>query len=130
MVTDTPCTGTCSGDVDRMVDLPCGCQDVFYTDGTACYEHNHVDCDGTRRFGAKYVADLRRPYRPARYGTKWREYSGDSPDVDKVDVSMPAPDPRMVEFWAGLNSAAKLLAKPTEHRAVVKAKIRREEKLP
>ncbi len=30
----------------RLVDLPCGCQDVHYNDGTICHEHNHVDCDG------------------------------------------------------------------------------------
>ncbi len=29
------------------VNLPCGCQDVHYADGTVCFEHAHVDCDGT-----------------------------------------------------------------------------------
>ncbi len=31
----------------ELVDLPCGCQDVHYADGTVCFEHAHVDCDGT-----------------------------------------------------------------------------------
>lgn len=30
-----------------LVDLPCGCQDVQFADGTACFEHAHVECDGT-----------------------------------------------------------------------------------
>lgn len=29
-----------------LVDLPCGCQDIHYADGTSCLEHNHVECDG------------------------------------------------------------------------------------
>jgi hypothetical protein len=32
------------GEVDH---LDCGCSDVYYTDGTVCYEHNHIECDGT-----------------------------------------------------------------------------------
>lgn len=27
-------------------DLPCGCQDVIYADGTIDREHDHVECDG------------------------------------------------------------------------------------
>ncbi len=34
-------------DTATYVDLPCGCQDVHYADGTVCFEHAHVDCDGT-----------------------------------------------------------------------------------
>jgi hypothetical protein len=30
-----------------LVDLPCGCQDVHYEDGTVDREHDHVECDGT-----------------------------------------------------------------------------------
>jgi hypothetical protein len=41
-----PCTGTCTGEVYAYLDLPCGCQDVIYTDGSVCIEHNHVQCDG------------------------------------------------------------------------------------
>lgn len=40
------CTGTCNGLADRMETLPCGCQDVYYVDGTVCFEHNHVRCGG------------------------------------------------------------------------------------
>jgi hypothetical protein len=29
-----------------LVDLPCGCQDVHYEDGSVCYEHTHVICLG------------------------------------------------------------------------------------
>jgi hypothetical protein len=32
--------------VAEVVDLPCGCQDVRYVDGTVCHEHNHVVCEG------------------------------------------------------------------------------------
>jgi hypothetical protein len=42
------CTGSCGGPEVRLDDLPCGCQDVQYVDGTVCYEHNHVICDGKR----------------------------------------------------------------------------------
>ncbi len=45
------CTGCASDRADelevRYVDLPCGCQDVHYAGGTVCFEHAHVDCDGT-----------------------------------------------------------------------------------
>lgn len=27
--------------------LPCGCQDVHYSDGSVDLEHDHVQCDGT-----------------------------------------------------------------------------------
>lgn len=33
-------------DGKTLVDLPCGCQDVHYADGTVCYEHAHVECNG------------------------------------------------------------------------------------
>ena len=33
--------------VTKIVDLPCGCQDVYYDDGSIDYEHDHVECDGT-----------------------------------------------------------------------------------
>ncbi len=36
-----------SNDRFTYVELPCGCQDVRYADGTVCFEHAHVDCDGT-----------------------------------------------------------------------------------
>ncbi len=29
------------------VDLPCGCTDVRYPDGSYCREHTHVDCDAS-----------------------------------------------------------------------------------
>lgn len=29
-----------------LVDLPCGCQDVLYADGTICFEHAHAECGG------------------------------------------------------------------------------------
>lgn len=32
---------------NTLVDLPCGCQDVHYVDGTICFEHAHVECDAT-----------------------------------------------------------------------------------
>ena len=28
----------------RTVDLPCGCQDIYYADGTVCFEHAHAEC--------------------------------------------------------------------------------------
>jgi hypothetical protein len=30
----------------KLVDLPCGCQDVYYEDGSVDREHDHVECDG------------------------------------------------------------------------------------
>lgn len=30
----------------ELKDLPCGCQDVYYADGTTDREHDHVECDG------------------------------------------------------------------------------------
>jgi hypothetical protein len=27
-----------------LIDLPCGCQDVVFTDDTVCHEHDHVQC--------------------------------------------------------------------------------------
>lgn len=43
-----PCTGDLTPQTvpHVLADLPCGCQDVHYADGTRCYEHNHVQCDG------------------------------------------------------------------------------------
>lgn len=32
-----------------VVTLPCGCQDVHYSDGTICFEHAHIECDGEPR---------------------------------------------------------------------------------
>lgn len=29
---------------DRFIELPCGCQDVVFLDGSVCYEHDHVIC--------------------------------------------------------------------------------------
>lgn len=29
-----------------LVDLPCGCQDVYYSNGNVDREHDHVECDG------------------------------------------------------------------------------------
>lgn len=31
----------------RIIDLPCGCQDIAYACGFVSREHDHVDCDGT-----------------------------------------------------------------------------------
>jgi hypothetical protein len=34
----------------KLVELPCGCQDVHYADGTIDREHDHVECPGTGVF--------------------------------------------------------------------------------
>lgn len=44
--TTCPCR-TRRSDPGHLVQLPCGCADVHYPDGTVCREHTHVECDGT-----------------------------------------------------------------------------------
>lgn len=42
----TPCLDPFNHNGGKLLDLPCGCQDVAYPCGCVCREHAHLHCDG------------------------------------------------------------------------------------
>lgn len=72
----------------KMVNLPCGCQDIYYADGEVDREHDWIECDGspmvmeppTRPF--RFVLPDDEPRKPSIEPdgiSRDQEYDGDYP---------------------------------------------------
>lgn len=80
--------------------LPCGCQDVHYSDGSTDREHDHVQCDGTPVEGAPVLSEpvldrdgnigfvtewMTLPPPPdARFMVTWEHWRDEHPPVREV----------------------------------------------
>lgn len=112
---DSPAGESCP---PALIDLPCGCQDVYYACGYADHEHDHVVCDRQPADGTEAVLSARIRELSTRAPGPWLKASAHSSTL-ACKTCGPLPGADDISDWMTLAQEARAHVQDTGHQVAV-----------